>query len=144
VTILKWFLVLPSAVGGYLAAWLAAILILLASCTCVPVDFLCITVNEMPGKTAFFMWLLDESPWVLQVFVGAVASYFFIIAGSTVAPSNKFPVAIALSVILILAIATMHFTIVRRELWIRFIDIASVMIICAIACKIQFDEHFSR
>jgi uncharacterized protein YggT (Ycf19 family) len=81
--VLRWILVLPAAIGAYVAAILVQNLIL----------FFAGEHNDDFGVP----WLLNNFREVTDIIFRTIGVYFFVIAGAAVAPRGKFATALVLT-----------------------------------------------
>jgi hypothetical protein len=138
--VLRWILVLPTAVGAYIGIYVAIIILLILSCTCVPPEATAFTVNEHSWKEWVFALVLGKAPWILQILLAGIAAFFFVWVGAEVAPNHKASVAVVLALILVGLVAAMDIASHRYSIGIRILDIIVAIIACGFACVKQIQK----
>jgi len=144
---LRWLLVLPAAIGSYIAGLIAVSLFLLLSCTCIPQEASAVTINDISWRTVLLGFLAEESPWVLKILASGVASYCFVWGGSSVAPYRKTSTAIASTILLLIFIVPLDlFAVHSYSIGIRLLDISATITACVLACivTIQKDRRLKQ
>jgi len=92
-TKLRWALVLPAAVGGYVAVFVGVMVLTFIKTVFLPYQDGTVDIGWSP------LWLLAAviAPWMFKLLTGVLGAYCFVKAGSAVAPSRKFITAAVLT-----------------------------------------------
>ncbi len=123
----RWLLVLPAAIGAYVAAILVQNLIL----------FFAGGHNDDFGVP----WLLNNFREVTDIIFRTVGIYFFVITGAAVAPQSKYPTALALSILVWVFSILVLVVILLFRIQAQVISLVEVPFLCGAAVIACIQEY---
>lgn len=92
-TKVRWVLVIPAAVGGFVAVFVGVMVLMFIKTVFLPHENGTVEIGWSP------LWLLLAmiAPWIFKLLTGVLGAYCFVKAGCAVAPSRKFITAVVLT-----------------------------------------------
>lgn len=126
----RWLLVLPAAIGAYIAAILVQNIILLLA-------------GANSGDFGL-PWLLNNFREVTDIIFRAVGIYFYVIAGASVAPRIKYPTALALSSLVWIFSIFVLALVLLFHIQTQIVDLIEVPFLCGaavIACVQKYRKE---